>query len=74
MATGDVWCVGWRMDQSGPTRVGWCATATGRDFDEGMSQVKTRCDHYISLPLGCEKRVPTCDWCLKLLEKADGEG
>lgn len=47
-----VWCV--------RHREGWCATATGKSFKEEQGTVKTKCRHYVIMPLGCEFRVPTC--------------
>lgn len=55
------WCVGWlRRDGSRVIGVEWCATKTGKRFDEGENNVPTRCAHFVTLPCGMERREPTC--------------
>jgi len=50
-----VWCVGHRD--------GWCATKNGKSFPESQDHVKTACGKVVTLPLGCEQRIPTCQEC-----------
>ena len=54
-----VWCV--------RHRDGWCACES--EPKEGETNVPTKCDHFIWLPMGFEKREPTCPDCLKALGK-----
>lgn len=54
-----VWCV--------KHRDGWCAAKPNRTFGEDAENVATKCNHYVTFPLGCEKREPTCDECRTLL-------
>ena len=54
----DVWCA--------RHREGWCATASGRTFRDTAINVATRCGHFVVLPGGCERRVPTCKDCRAL--------
>ncbi len=42
---------------------GWCACALDRKPEEDSISVKTACGHYITLPFGFERRLPTCDEC-----------
>ena len=60
----EVWCVAWRDPSK---HIQWCATATGKTSDPSAMSVRTRCDHYVILPAGLEKRAPTCRACLKEL-------
>jgi len=54
-----VWCVRHRN--------GWCAVFDGRCPSEDAWEVPTKCDHFIHLPWACEKRVPTCEECKKMI-------
>ena len=57
----DVWCV--------RHRYGWCATKTGKQHRDDATNVKTRCDHYVFMPIGSEKRVPTCVECIEKIKE-----
>lgn len=43
---------------------GWCLTLMGIKFPESTWNVETKCGHFVVLPIGCEKRKPTCAECL----------
>lgn len=58
---GDVWCV--------QHREGWCATATGKQHREDATNVRTRCLQYVVLPMGSERRVPTCVECIEAMKR-----
>jgi hypothetical protein len=73
-------CVQWRKRGDRPGEVaeeGWCAIAkqparlTERERERigGAVSVYTRCRHFVVLPLGLERRRPTCKECLA----AEGE-
>jgi len=53
-----VWCV--------QHRHGWCACKKNENPGEDLNNdvVATLCDHFITFPLGWEKRIPTCPSCL----------
>jgi hypothetical protein len=46
---------------------GWCACA-GKSI-RYRDHVKTKCNHWITLPLGLEFRQPTCTECIEMLSK-----
>jgi hypothetical protein len=50
-----VWCVGHKE--------GWCATKDSNRFPDSQDHIKTACGYVVTLPLGCEYRVPTCPEC-----------
>jgi hypothetical protein len=50
-----VWCV--------QHSEGWCAVKGNEKFEEDDTSVETVCEHFVSLPTGCEKRKPTCPTC-----------
>jgi len=52
-----VWCV--------RHRDGWCATKRGRRPDPDAIQDETRCNHFIVMRWGSEKREPDCPECRK---------
>lgn len=54
-----VWCV--------RHRDGWCATKDGRKHDDAENNVATKCEHFVVLPWGAEKREPTCNECKAVL-------
>ncbi len=53
----------WRERWCVRHRDGWCATKTGKPHKESATNVYTRCGHVVILPMGSEKRVPTCVEC-----------
>lgn len=55
-----VWCV--------KHNSGWCAADPNRAWDDARFNVRTKCGHFIVLPLGGQKGRPTCLECLKALE------
>jgi pyrimidine deaminase RibD-like protein len=55
-----VWCV--------KHRDGWCATKSGRRYAEGITNAPTKCKHYVTLPCGYERRVPTCVECIEAMK------
>ena len=55
-----MWCV--------KHKDGWCAVKDGKKPDERETSVPVKCDHFVILPLGMERREPTCPECLKLLK------
>lgn len=49
---------------------GWCAAnARKRKPNPAAFKIKTRCAHYVTLPLGVEQRLPTCKECLRALSE-----
>ena len=50
-----VWCVGHRD--------GWCATDNAKRFRDSENTVKTACGMVVTMPFGCECRIPTCPEC-----------
>lgn len=51
-----VWCV--------EHKDGWCATAyQPKSEPRYRDRVKTKCNHWVILPWGFAKRVPTCMEC-----------
>jgi hypothetical protein len=65
-----VWCVAWyrKNEQNQYSRdpaVEWCAAADqSEEPRDGESVVETACAHYVHLPVGIERREPTCPECL----------
>ena len=55
-----VWCI--------LHKDGWCAHLVDLEPPAGMENVPTRCNHFVILPLGVEKRVPTCKDCLSVAD------
>ena len=51
----NIWCV--------RHKDGWCAVDNRKRFKESDSSVKTACGMVVTLPLGCEYRIPTCQEC-----------
>lgn len=51
------WCVRHHL--------GWCATKNGRQHRDDASSVPTKCDHFVVMPMGSERRVPTCIECIE---------
>lgn len=67
-----VWCVAWTLDDGEKAsarrpKAEWCAHAKDEPHDEAAFNVPTKCGHWVTLPVGCEKREPTCKWCRKAL-------
>lgn len=56
-----VWCV--------RHRDGWCAVRGNFEFPEEITSVETVCLHFVTLPGGCEKRLPDCQQCLTHLKE-----
>lgn len=56
-----VWCV--------KSREGWCAVKDGRRPPEAVACVPTKCEHYVILPVGIDRRVPTCRPCADIIEE-----
>lgn len=57
-----VWCV--------RHRDGWCAASRqSRKPAEGTNSVPTKCKHFVILPGGIDRRVPTCEECLEVLRE-----
>lgn len=54
-----VWCI--------QHRDGWCARKHNKRYRSGAS-VPTLCDHFVTFPMGCEKRLPDCPECLAVME------
>ena len=55
-------------------REGWCATADGKDFEEGAFNVPTLCEQEVTLPWGKKSGVPTCKECrLKIMARHAAE-
>ena len=48
---------------------GWCAAAPGADVD-AMS-VETVCGHFVTLPIGVERRRPDCPECRAILQRQE---
>ena len=61
----DVWCVQYRSEAGHAKQ--WCAVGDNREPEEVEFNVHTTCNHYVILPLGIEKRQPTCGECLEKL-------
>ena len=47
------------------SNVGWCASY--KKSPKYSDSVKTRCGHWVILPLGLQRRYPDCPECRKLL-------
>jgi hypothetical protein len=61
MSRRKVWCIAWH---EGGGEVGWCAAENQSHApDENAFNVDTACGLVVTLPMGCEKRVPTCKQC-----------
>ena len=64
-----VWCVAWlerpQNRVGAPLPMQWCATFRGRKHADDEVNVRTACGFYVVLPVGGEKRRPTCDECLQ---------
>ena len=58
-AMGVIWCA--------QHKDGWCAIKPNRKPPEGVSQVETKCSHFICLPWGIAPRTPTCIECRKAI-------
>jgi hypothetical protein len=43
---------------------GWCACKEDKEPDEGATNVETKCDMFIVIPLETAERIPTCPECL----------
>lgn len=56
-----VWCV--------KHRDGWCAVRNNSKPHEGVSSVPTKCNMFVILPLGIQRRMPTCFDCKKVLNE-----
>ena len=66
------WCVAWinrMVDPDHPRRMQWCATFRGHRHSEDADNVKTACGHFVILPCGGERRVPTCLDCKERVER-----
>ena len=50
-----VWCVRWAG--------GWCAVKGNYPPPEGQNNVEAVCVMVVTLPMGTERRVPTCPVC-----------
>ena len=57
------WCVMWR-DEVGQRQ--WCVLKDQRAHAYRDS-METACDHFVVLPWGIEKRLPTCAECAHVL-------
>jgi len=58
----DRWCVAWKSDRES-NDIHWCAVKGRKKPNADDFSVETRCKHFIVLPLGLEKRQPTCPEC-----------
>jgi hypothetical protein len=72
----NVWCVAYALrddkgriqrDELGKMEIGWCATKSGKGFNEATFSVQTKCDYFVILPFGKKKRMPTCPDCRRIL-------
>jgi len=54
-------------------RDGWCATKREKSLQYSDS-VPTLCDHYVTLPMGIQRREPDCPDCLAKLKQAEKKG
>lgn len=54
-----VWCI--------RHKDGYCASKTPSTMPEEADSLPTLCDHFITLPTGIRRGMPTCGECLKIL-------
>jgi len=54
-----VWCI--------RHKGGYCASKTLNEAPDYKDSLPTLCDHFIALPTGIRKGMPTCAECLKVL-------
>ncbi len=53
---------------------GYCASKTPSMMPAEEDSMPTLCDHFITLPTGIRKGMPTCAECLKILFEGAGSG
>jgi len=61
-----VWCVAW-AERPVPTFkhtvIHFCATKDNKKPSEDAVSDETECNHFVTLRIGSEKRIPTCPHC-----------
>lgn len=62
-------CVRHFGSEAKPFTYEWCAVKGNRRPNEEDFNVRTLCGFFVILPLGLEKRKPTCPDCLKKLRR-----
>lgn len=60
------WCV---LDRFGV----WCAVEDGEEPPEGVWNVRTLCEDWITLPFGIDHRYTTCPQCKEREEDGEDE-